>query len=229
MATDFMSWVRSPGRDVGHLVSGSQVTLPVASPPLNTTTGTIARVFAGKGTPDQIRDVLRLVSLWQSTQGPGHADPTYELRRFAHEFMGVDCNGFVGTYLRSQFPMSPLGPEFDIGSVHSYAHERFSLGDIQPVDLVVSHGAGHVAIIGSIVSQSENEVRCMLCQSRSPNQGGVHREEVGIRRTRGHRPTFRVNGHEVAGIYGLRALEGAPRWMSARDHATVDAVIDDLT
>jgi hypothetical protein len=121
----------------------------------------------------------------------------------------VDCNGFVGTYLRDNYRQSQFGPEFQIQSVPHHSVTRASIPEVRQLDLVVTRGWGHVSIIGTILSRTQTEIQCVLCESRSESLGGVHAGRVTIRRTAGPHGVFHVGQGDATGIYGLRSLQGA--------------------
>lgn len=203
-------WVRGAGRRAGLLVTGNHIQL-LAAVPIQTTLGTIRRVFNGKGSPAEIRDVLRLASLWFAAQPAALRNlGDVDLRTFGQHYVGVDCNGFVGSYLHYNHPETQYGPQFYIPGVPSHAHNRTAVqgawGDphvVQSLDLIVSRGWGHVAIIGQIHSRTEREITCNVCQSRSTELGGVH---CGVATIRRQHEQFTMQNETATGIYGLRNL-----------------------
>jgi len=70
--------------------------------------------YAGKGSPEGIQAVLQLVA----TDGPGQkalVSPD-KLQEYCDDLLGVDCNGFVGSFIRNELqgvPWSDLTPKDD--------------------------------------------------------------------------------------------------------------------
>jgi hypothetical protein len=56
--------------------------------------------YAGKGSPEGIQAVLQLVA----SDGPGQAAlvPADRLQQYCDDLLGVDCNGFVGSFIRNE-------------------------------------------------------------------------------------------------------------------------------
>jgi hypothetical protein len=193
------------------MVDHHNVRLLIANP-IQTTLGTIHRVFLGKGSPDDIREVLRLSSLWFSAVPSALQDcGAVDLRTFGQRLIGVDCNGFVGTYLHNGHRETGSDSEFYIPGVPGHAYARSALqgkpGDhlvVQSLDLIISRGWGHVAIIGQIHSRSDQEIVCNVCQSRSTPLHGVH---CGVAHIRRRHDQFVMLDEPLTGIYGLRRLQ----------------------
>ena len=113
--------------------------------------------YAGKGSPEGIQAVLQLVS----TDGPGAkalASPDH-LQSYCDDLLGVDCNGFVGSFIRHELqdvPWSDLAITADhvsandlISSIWTKAPGtvRKSAVEIDPGDthlLVLVDGDGNV-------------------------------------------------------------------------------------
>jgi hypothetical protein len=83
--------------------------------------------FAGKGSPEGIQAVLQLAC----TDGPGApalVSPD-NLQRYCDELLGVDCNGFVGSFLRHEHqgvPWSDLTPRDDAVSPNNLISDIWS-------------------------------------------------------------------------------------------------------
>jgi hypothetical protein len=197
------SWARGPAHRLGLNRTGDNLQLLV-TPPVHTTLGAIARVFGGKGSPGEIRDVLVIASLWMTTSPQILATAgVTDLPGFAQRYIGVDCNGFVGTYLRANYPQTHFGPEFYIPAVSAHSRACATLSDVDSLCLIISQGLGHVSIIGAIFSRTDSQIDCNQCQSRSPALGGPHLGRITIRR---NHTQFTVNHSPVTGIYRLRNL-----------------------
>ncbi len=75
------------------------------------------------------------------------------LARFAREFMGLDCNGFVGNYLKRFSPLGGLGPQHDPGqwykTIKTLGPVRFrkQVSEFQIGDALVSTVKAHIGVI----------------------------------------------------------------------------------
>src|SRR5688572_1970528 len=70
--------------------------------------------FAGKGSPEGIQAILQLASM-DGPGAPALVSPD-NFQQYCDELLGVDCNGFVGSFLRHEHqgvPWSDLKPRSD--------------------------------------------------------------------------------------------------------------------
>ena len=122
---------------IGHLVSAGWWT---ASKPW------IARVYMGKGWPADIAMTLRLVAKYKLYDS--HLDVTIGVKKYCDNYIGLDCNGFVGNYARALGSLS-LTPNTYIGSFAPEAKRRTRLEDVRPNDVMVFTDFGHINVIHS--------------------------------------------------------------------------------
>jgi hypothetical protein len=136
--------------------------------------------FMGKCTPDELRDTLRLFSYyWEQSKTMKTRFPT--LQKFADVCLGLDCNGFTGAYFKTQYPELGIEPSTWIGNYDKKKGKRTSLLELKPRDIIIPFpDYRHIAMIGDIRVQTETEVVCNICQSRSPSLGGVGFSESTI-------------------------------------------------
>jgi hypothetical protein len=106
-------------------------------------TAELSRAFTGKGTPEICARALRLAEAF------GLVAPTVAtMQTYCDNYVGLDCNGFVGNYLREK-GCTVVGPET---IAYPYAFlpppSRLSrLEDVKADCVLVWKTAGHVAII----------------------------------------------------------------------------------
>jgi hypothetical protein len=106
------------------------------------------RSFVGKGSPDEIRDTLRVASaIGRIGMGPGPAGlyrESVSLQDYADKFITLDCNGLVGNYYG-------INPENSVESYANSGRRRKRAADVRVGDAVVtiteSGGFQHVALI----------------------------------------------------------------------------------
>ena len=128
----------------------------------------LSRVFTGKGTPELIATALRLVAAFGIEAGNAAA-----LQAYCDKYIGLDCNGYVGSYLtqegstlvRYDTPAKPnafMKPQWRVS--------RFE--DVKYRSVLCWVTAGHVAIVDMIYGpvlvgpKFDTEVlQCMVCES----------------------------------------------------------------
>jgi hypothetical protein len=109
---------------------------------------TFVHAFDGKGSPDEMRDTLRIalaigrIGTDRDAAGQPPARPT--AAAYATDFMTLDCNGLVGNYYGGN-------PSGDISSYAVPGRRRTSIGDVKVGDAIVTHCAAipyeHVGLI----------------------------------------------------------------------------------
>jgi len=106
------------------------------------------RVFSGEGTPEQVQAVLQLASRFKSRLGQywkDKGDLSASLKDFYWNNIGLNCNGFVGSYARavgakqtSDTPVSAYAPP---------GKRIKKLGEILPGDVLVWKNGAHIVAI----------------------------------------------------------------------------------
>jgi hypothetical protein len=115
----------------------------------------LLRVFEGKGSPDAIRQALRLAHLLGLIGVKG--TPEGDMKRWCRDFIGLDCNGFVGNYLRHCGVAAPGASLFDTPETRPIGFaptgKRLSkIGEVGASDILVWTNDSHIAIIDTIDS-----------------------------------------------------------------------------
>ncbi len=141
---------------------------PAVPVTLTVNTAELAQAFTGKATPEVIADVLRLAVAFGLVAGNLGA-----LQSYCDEYIGLDCNGFVGNYLRQEGttlvgPTTPAKPNDFLPE----ARRLTRLDDIRAKSVLCWKTAGHVAIVDFVYGKVlvgpkfDTEVlRCMVCES----------------------------------------------------------------
>jgi hypothetical protein len=138
--------------------------------------------FNGKGSPERFSKALQLIDYYLqraeiklSNVGWGRV---VSLQEFADYYLGLDCNGFVGSYFASVFPESTIYPDTHCNDFDNQAKKgskRFKLADIRPRDVLVREGGGgtrHVALIDAVTQIDDKSAFIQLVQS-SGSRGGL--------------------------------------------------------
>jgi hypothetical protein len=167
-------------------------------------------VFSGKASPESIATVLamfhdysdKFVARYGKTAGPArrcadwladkHLSWQDKLQKISDGFIGLDCNGFVGNWLRRTDPVLKIGAETPVPSFFGRRKsQRKAIEDILAGDVVVwAHGL-HVAVIDQ---EAPGGAHYHICQSAG---GGPRRNEYVVRVSSPGK--FRLSGGFPAG------------------------------
>jgi hypothetical protein len=109
-----------------------------------TTWPDLMRPYIGKGTPDDIRMVLRLAVHYDLLT------PTIsEVQKYCDRNIGIDCSGFASAYYGGQW----------MGKGASYYRDNAvkltKLEDVRPGDAIVWQNGVHIAVIDRITSEEK--------------------------------------------------------------------------
>ena len=130
-------------------------------------------VFTGKGSPEGIAAVLstladysdQFISRYKGAGGPTKKvvdwlsddslawDET--LQNVCDTFLGLDCNGFVGNWLKKCDYSLRIGPNTRIQDILAARKvSRMEIGDIQYADVIVWNNLSHVASIDDVAGEA---------------------------------------------------------------------------
>jgi hypothetical protein len=129
----------------------------------------LAQVYIGKGTPEHCAQALRLA------EALGLISPTVAaMQSYCDDYIGLDCNGFVGTYLKKRgcTVVGPDTPAFP----YAFIPQQWRLSKLEDVkveSVLCWKDAGHVAIVGQILERiyqiphkhSSWVLRCGVCEA----------------------------------------------------------------
>jgi hypothetical protein len=138
--------------------------------------------FNGKGSPERFAKALQLIDYYllkaeikKSNLGWGRM---ITLQEFADYYLGLDCNGFIGSYFCSVFADSTIYPDThcnDFGNAAKKGSKRFQFTNIRPRDVLVREGSGgvrHVALIDGISFINDETAWIQLVHSTG-SRGGL--------------------------------------------------------
>jgi hypothetical protein len=150
----------------------------------------IQMVFAGKGSPSQIRDILWLASRYRRT------NPS--LRFYCERYIGLDCNGFAGNYWG-------IDPNTPIDSYDTNRRQKAAEVSIGDALIFYKKGAAspfHLAVVDD-VSVHGDKLFLAVVQSAGLELG-VHRDELGEqalqKNDKGHLFFTRAGGSQLVFI-----------------------------
>lgn len=142
-------------------------------------------VFTGKGSPEAIAAVLGTLADYADRFVAKYGNLTYEsnyavrltvdllgdpalswrdtLQAITDEFIGLDCNGFVGNWLKKADAGLKLTEQSGPGTVKGKARtKRMHLDEIDEWDVVIWHGNVHIA---AIERPGASPSKFWMCQS----------------------------------------------------------------
>lgn len=132
--------------------------------------------YQGKGSPEEIELALKLAV------GCGLINPTRDaLQQYCDANIGLDCNGFVGNYVRAEGHAS-LTPGTHISRFSATGTKRSAISEIQARDLMVFTNNSHIMAIDSITSGNETAFECLVAESCGSNviRGDAHTDGLNV-------------------------------------------------
>ena len=110
----------------------------------------LIHTFVGKGSPDEIRDTMRLAVALSRIGGTkdraGQAAGASTVSEYMTRYITLDCNGLVGNY----YGMNNI-PDLSVGSYAVPARRRLSMNDVRTGDCIVTHSKAipyeHIALV----------------------------------------------------------------------------------
>jgi hypothetical protein len=148
---DHHSWHNDRGLDA-YGVGGSSYFTEWLTVPM--TWKQLQLAFYGKGTPEDFRNALTIIDYYlfyaDMHLSSVHWSRKVTLAEYAGWYLGIDCNGFTGAYLKTFFPGLGIGPNDHINYLDSKLKKRADLAEVQPGDILSREGGSgtrHVAMI----------------------------------------------------------------------------------
>ncbi|MEW6131252.1 MAG: hypothetical protein AB1757_29755 [Acidobacteriota bacterium] len=137
--------------------------------------------FNGKGTPESYSRFLHLVDFWLAFGCKGMYRPVTwtsvpTLKKFVNDYMGVDCNSFVGGFFQVNYPATGWHTSVDWNKAElKRGPQRQSIDDVQPLDVLVQYKGKkekHVAVIDDIWGKKGSKATAVISQSAG-SAGGL--------------------------------------------------------
>ncbi|MBX3501339.1 MAG: hypothetical protein KF889_18020 [Alphaproteobacteria bacterium] len=181
-----------PGMLKGHLdVDSRDRTLTISKDGktlLSVGWGEVNASFNGKGSPRMMARTIELLQIWivlcsevlgrstvRAKIGKKDARETHDyaiedLQTMVDDYLGVDCNGFTGLYLKAKFPkLTVTSQTTEEAYVSREAHNRKTPADIKADDIVAFNDGSyhHVAMVGAVLMHLPGETLVILSEARS--------------------------------------------------------------
>ncbi|MBI1357211.1 MAG: hypothetical protein GC160_22960 [Acidobacteria bacterium] len=166
--------------------------------------------FSGKASPEVLADMIQLISYWRYWQTAKLGKTVAPLATIVESYLGADCNGFIGNYLRAKYAGNSLGPSSTEYTYHVKGKHtrRTKFSEIRMDDVIVWEGYGHVTIIQELIDWGDDWAVVEICESRSKDYGGPQWAIDELTwQTKNGKPkpgSFRMRGQDIASISDVR-------------------------
>jgi hypothetical protein len=166
--------------------------------------------FEGKAPPAKLAQTIQLISYWASYRGVVDGVSTQTVPELVNDYLGMDCNGFVGNYLKQKFSSvkcKATTPEEQYlvwgkyGGVIRKGTEELAMDDV----IVFK---GHIAVINKVILATKKDALVEISESRTrkKRKGGPQTNSWNIRYKDG---AFDIldRDTEVTGICRIAGME----------------------
>ncbi|MEP7364752.1 MAG: hypothetical protein ABI972_15965 [Acidobacteriota bacterium] len=166
--------------------------------------------FEGKAPPAKLAQTIQLISYWASYKGLVDGASTQTVPELVDDYLGMDCNGFVGNYLKEKFSnvkCKASTPEEQYLVWGKYGGVvRKGMADLAIDDVIVFDG--HIAIISKVILATDKDALVEISESRTrkSKKGGPQTNSWNIRYKNG---VFDIvdRDTEVKGIVRISGME----------------------
>jgi hypothetical protein len=115
----------------------------------------LQRPFVGKGSPEEVRQVVRLAVHFELVEPYQHA-----LQQYCTDYIGLDCSGFAANYYGGHW----LGK--NAAAFLAAGQPLASLSELRSGDAMVWADGKHIALIDKVSGNGESQtVSCMVAES----------------------------------------------------------------
>jgi hypothetical protein len=158
--------------------------------------------FSGKGSPETLWSMIQLISYWRAYKAHVEGNMGVAMvSEIVDKYLGADCNGFVGNFLRAKFAGVKVGPSTPESNFRTGGVYRKSPTELRAEDVIVFGGFHHVAIIDRVISTTSSEAQCVICESRSKAHGGPQLNYFPIKFASGN---FSMRGETLNSIVKVK-------------------------
>jgi hypothetical protein len=149
--------------------------------------------FSGKASPARLCAMSQLISYWRGYKILKEGKDIGTVAEVVDKYLGVDCNGFIGNYLREKYAGITVGPSSTEYTFKVEGVQRASPMDFRADDVIVFDGFHHVAIIDSVSERTKDHATCLVCESRSKDHGGPQMRWYNLHAKKGK---YGINGRD---------------------------------
>jgi hypothetical protein len=185
---------------------------PAGGPPEIVHAPGLAQAYIGKGTPEIIASALRYAEAFGLVAGN-----TAAMQKYCDAYIGLDCNGYVGNYLK-QVGSKMVGPSTSAkaGSFMPEGRRLSKLSDVKYRSVLCWKNVGHVAIIDLLYGPvllapkfTTQVVRCMVCESTGARAvpGDIHTDGLNYTMYEIHPPNAQKVFKVKRGLGGSKLSE----------------------
>ncbi|GAB4372828.1 MAG: hypothetical protein OHK0021_15130 [Bryobacter sp.] len=157
------------------------------------------RAVGGKASPSVLRKFIQFFNYWRCYRVRVEGKEVKSIAYLVAQYLGADCNGFVGNYLAEEFPELDVNPNNPEESYLTKAKKkggviRKAIDEIDCDDIVVFHG--HIGIISRVLTRAGKSANVVFCESRTRHQvyGGPQSNILELEQTS---KGFKLQGREA--------------------------------
>ena len=154
-------------QESGWVVSLTCSCVPIQSVSRND----VQSAVAGKVRLEAMRKVIQLLSYYRSYKVLVEKEKMDPLQHLLGSYFGLDCTGFVGTYINLKYPGVEIDPNdmeetFERKAIKKGGTERKKVSEVKGDDIIVFKG--HIAMISEVIIKESGRALCKVSEARSP-------------------------------------------------------------
>ncbi|MDX2266993.1 MAG: hypothetical protein NW208_02740 [Bryobacter sp.] len=128
------------------------------------------RVIGGKGSPKEMAQFIQFLNYWRCHEEYIKGKKMDKLELIVEQYLGTDCNGFVGNYIKYKYPMVDVDPNNPEEVFHNKAKKkggviRKSIEEVAADDIVIF--PGHIGVISKVLVQLGSSAMVVFCESKT--------------------------------------------------------------
>lgn len=154
------------------------------APVYDLTISNINSAIGGKASLGALKKVVELISFWRSWETLIEKKKMDPLEDLVAQYVGMDCNGFVGNYLKQRFPTLQVDPNNPEEMYYDRAVKdgivRKHPMEVRGDDIIVF--PGHIAMVSEVIIADHSSVLCRVSEARTAKKrkGGVQTNSMWI-------------------------------------------------
>jgi hypothetical protein len=129
--------------------------------------------FSGKASPERLADVVQFIAYWRAWKTHIEGKTVSPVSNIVRDYLGTDCNGFIGNYLRTKFPGVAVTPSTTEESFSTAGPRKTTIHALRTDDVLVWEGFHHVSLVHDVRVKSATEAELDIAESRGKDHGGA--------------------------------------------------------